>query len=168
MRFSFYIVDSGYCDFLRKFDSRIPHTAELKSTRPFIGIVFTLSDFNYYAPLTSPKPKHITMKNQIDFLKINNGIWGAINFNNMIPIPSDKVEKVNMQISQSDTEEIIAYKQLLRNQLSWCNTHIDVIIRRVRKLYELILSGHARPTLANRCCDFKLLEEKCKTYQQTL
>lgn len=27
------------------------------------------------------------LKKQIDFLKIKDGIWGAINFNNMIPVP---------------------------------------------------------------------------------
>lgn len=51
------------------------------------GILFTVNGFHYYAPLTSPKPKHLQMKNQIDFLKINQGQWGAINFNNMIPVP---------------------------------------------------------------------------------
>ncbi len=41
----------------------------------------------YYAPLTSPKPKHLKMKNGKDFRKINGGQYGAINFNNMIPVP---------------------------------------------------------------------------------
>lgn len=55
-----------------------------KAKRPFLGIVLTINDFSYYAPLTSPKPKHIKMKDQIDFIKINDGHWGAINLNNMI------------------------------------------------------------------------------------
>lgn len=86
MRFSFYTVDPSYCDFLRQFDSKVPHTMDKKSSRPFVGIVFSIKDFNYYAPLTSPKPKHLHMSNQVDFLKINNGMWGAVNFNNMIPV----------------------------------------------------------------------------------
>ena len=73
MNFSFYTVDPAYCDYLRKTDPRVPYTMDKKSIRPFVGIVLTVNDFHYYAPLTSPKPKHLHMKNQIDFLKINKG-----------------------------------------------------------------------------------------------
>jgi len=79
--FSFYMADSDYCDYLRKKDPCVPYTMEHKSVRPFVGIVFLVGAFQYYAPLASPKPKHLQMKNQIDFLKINRGVWGAINFN---------------------------------------------------------------------------------------
>ena len=41
----------------------------------------------YFAPLSSPKQKHLKMKNDIDFYKLSNGKLGAINFNNMIPVP---------------------------------------------------------------------------------
>ena len=82
MSFSFYCVEPSYCDYLREYDPKVPYTMDKKSTRPFIGIVLNINGFDYFAPLTSPKPKHLKMKNQIDFLKINNGIWGAINFNN--------------------------------------------------------------------------------------
>ena len=83
MKFSFYRADALYCDYLRKSDPCVPYTMDQKEARPFIGIVLTLNDYDYYAPLTSPKPKHLHMKNQVDFLKINGGVWGAINFNNM-------------------------------------------------------------------------------------
>ena len=87
MNFSFYTVDSDYCDYLRSADPCVPYTMDSKSIRPFVGIVLLINDYHYYAPLTSPKPKHMEMKNQMDFLKIKNGEWGAINLNNMIPVP---------------------------------------------------------------------------------
>lgn len=71
MSFTFYRVDEKYCDFLRKNDTRVPNFAADKSTRPFVGIVLSINGYNYYAPLTSPKSKHINMKNQVDFIKIN-------------------------------------------------------------------------------------------------
>lgn len=98
MSFFFYMVDSGYCDYLRKTDPCVPYTMDQKSIRPFVGIVFSLGRFQYYAPLTSPKPKHLHMKNQIDFLKINHGEWGAINFNNMIPVHTNSLTKVNLNL----------------------------------------------------------------------
>ena len=61
MKFSFYRADALYCDYLRKSDPCVPYTMDQKEARPFIGIVLTLNDYDYYAPLTSPKPKHLHM-----------------------------------------------------------------------------------------------------------
>lgn len=40
-----------------------------KETRPFIGIVIICDDKQYCIPLSSPKTKHQSMKNDIDFHK---------------------------------------------------------------------------------------------------
>ena len=165
MNFSFYMVDSAYCDYLRKTDPCVPYTKDKKSIRPFVGIVFTMNQFNYYAPLTSPKPKHIHMKNQIDFLKINNGEWGAINFNNMIPVSLENLTKVEMRILDSDSKPDIDYKNLLSNQLSWCNSHRNVILKQAEKLYYTIVQGKAWGNLSNRCCNFVLNEKQCLEYK---
>ena len=117
MAFSFYTVDAKYCSFLREADPCVPYTMERKELRPFVGIVFSINAFRYYAPLTSPKPKHRSMKNQIDFMKIKEGEWGAINFNNMIPVHESCLHKVEMKILSSDSIAEIAYKNLLSNQL---------------------------------------------------
>lgn len=166
MHFSFYRVDSKYCDYLREADPCIPYTMEQKSLRPFVGIVFVVNGFHYYAPLTSPKPKHLHMKNQIDFMKIKNGEWGAINFNNMIPVPVENLTKVDMKITDSDTKTDIDYKNLLANQLSWCNSHRDMIMKQAEKLYITIVEGKAWDNLSNRCCNFTLDEQRCKTYSE--
>lgn len=112
MKFSFYMVDPQYCDYLKQYDPCIPYTMDQKAIRPFVGIVFSLNGFQYYAPLTSPKPKHLHMKNQADFLKINRGEWGAINFNNMIPVPSECLTKVQMKVLETDSAQDVAYKNL--------------------------------------------------------
>ena len=108
MNFSFYMVDTRYCDYLRQFDPCVPYTMDQKAIRPFVGIVFSLNGFQYYAPLTSPKPKHLHMKNQVDFLKINRGEWGAVNFNNMIPVPPESLAKVQIKILENDSAQDIA------------------------------------------------------------
>lgn len=154
MNFSFYMVDSEYCDYLRK------------STRPFIGIVFEINGFNYYAPLSSPKPKHLHMKNQIDFLKIKDGIWGAINFNNMIPVPASCLIKVKMRIIETDSKADIEYKNLLSNQLSWCNSNKATILKQAKKLYNIITSDKAWSNLSNRCCKFSINESHCLEYSK--
>lgn len=110
MSFSFYTVKTEYCDFLRKQDPRVPYTMDKKSIRPFVGIVFTVNGYSYYAPLTSPKPKHLHMKNQMDFLKIDGGNWGAINLNNMIPVPENCLKKVELLIFHADSKADVDVK----------------------------------------------------------
>ena len=166
MSFSFYTVSTDYCDFLRRFDHCVPYTMDKKSIRPFVGIVLNVNGFNYYAPLTSPKPKHITMKNQTDFLKINGGSWGAINFNNMIPVPLECLKKVEMRIFDTDTKPDIDYKNLLSNQLSWCNSNKERILKQAEKLYDSIISGRASESLRSRCCKFAVDEQKCLEYAE--
>lgn len=164
MKFSFYTVDTAYCDFLRKSDPCVPYTMDKKSIRPFVGIVFSVNEFQYYAPLTSPKPKHLYMKNQMDFLKIKDGEWGAINFNNMIPVLPECLAKVEIRSLETDEKPDIDYKNLLSNQLSWCNSHKDTILRQAEKLYHTITHGKPWGNLAERCCNFTLDEQKCLLY----
>lgn len=40
----------------------------------------------YFVPVSSPKDKHLKMKNPVDFMKLDKGALGAINFNDMIPV----------------------------------------------------------------------------------
>ena len=53
-------IDSKYCDYLRKYDSKVPYNFNEKELRPFIGILFRIDKLMYFAPLSSPKPKHLT------------------------------------------------------------------------------------------------------------
>lgn len=166
MKLSFYCVDANYCDFLRKYDPHVPYTMDQKSTRPFVGMILSINGFYYYAPLTSPKPKHLHMKNQIDFLKINHGIWGAINLNNMIPVHSKSLQKINLKISPSDSKSEKNYKNLLANQLSWCTSHNDLISAHAQKLYTIISHGKGYPALTDRCCKFPANELQFLAYCQ--
>lgn len=61
-------VDYKYCDYLRKFDDKVSYNAGIKELRPFIGILFVVNNCDYYAPLSSPKDKHLHMKNNIDII----------------------------------------------------------------------------------------------------
>ena len=81
-------LDVQYCDYLRKFDNKVPYNCGEKELRPFIGVLFKVNDLMYFAPLSSPKTNHIKMKSKLDFFKLDNGKLGAINFNNMLPVTS--------------------------------------------------------------------------------
>lgn len=157
----FYTVNPSYCDFLRQFDKCVPYNFDKKDTRPFVGVLIKINDSLYYAPLTSPKPKHLKMKNQLDFIKIKGGELGAINLNNMIPIPQSELKKISFS-SYSDDK----YKNLLQNQWEWCNLNQNYIKAQSSKLHTVITNGTKNISLKKRCCNFTLLEQKCLEYQQ--
>ena len=165
MSFKFYTISGKYYSYLRAFDNRIPNTENEKSNRPFIGIVLDINNYKYYAPLTSPKKKHLKMKNQIDFLKINNGLWGAINFNNMIPVLKNDINEINLKILENDIKSEKEYKNLLINQLRWCNSNNKKIIANAEKLHNFVFSKSENKSLRSRCCNFPVLEEACNNYK---
>ncbi|WNY24976.1 Endoribonuclease ToxN [Methanolapillus millepedarum] len=165
-RLSFFTIDSSYCHYLRQFDLRVPDNGFSKTGRPFVGIVFKINDYHYYASLTSPKDKHKNMVNAIDFLKINDGTWGAINFNNMIPVPEGLLTKIDISSLPTNTKEELNYKNLLQNQLSWCNSikNKSAILKNATLLYHRITKGKPHHNLKIRCCDFIVLEQQCMDY----
>ena len=158
-------VDSNYCDYLRKYDNKVSYNKNEKELRPFIGILFQIDTCKYFAPLSSPKAKHKNMKNTVDFLKIKNGELGAVNFNNMIPVKEDNYILIDLNKDTSNIEEI-KYQKLLREQLNWLNENYNQVKNKAFKLYQLYNNEKLPQNIKSRCCNFKLLEKKCKEYNK--
>ncbi len=158
-KLKFYDVDLEYVNFLKMVDNKVTDSSKenLKNRRKFIGILIEMEVGKYVAPLSSPKEKHLKMKENIDFLKIDNGKYGAINFNNMFPVPKDNIAELNIE---EETDE--KYKKILENQLSWCNEtkNKEKILKKAKKLYKLVTNKKITESIIERCCDFKLLEKK--------
>ena len=157
-------VSSDYCDYLREFDNKVAYNKYEKELRPFIGILFKIDKCEYFAPLSSPKEKHKKMKNTVDFFKIKNGELGAVNFNNMIPVNENNYSLVELN-KETLTMSELKYQKLLREQLEWLNANYYQVKNKSFKLYELYNNGKLPENIMKRCCDFKLLEEKCKQYK---
>ena len=154
-----YKVYINYCNYLHYYEPKIPYIEDEKENRPFVGVVLCVNGKNFFAPLTSPKPKHLTMKDMQDFLKIDHGNLGGINLNNMIPIPKRYLEKIEIENIEDEK-----YKNMLKNQMKWINLNTLRINNRARNLYYLVTQNKATKQLIDRCCDFKLLEKKCQEY----
>ena len=132
-----------------------------KITRPFIGIVVVCDDKQYCIPLSSPKAKHNTMKNTIDFHRIfdsNGKLIGILNFNNMIPVRSDVLKKIELTIQPHDSESVRHYKNLMIDQLNFCQQNQDIIVSKANKLYQMIQKGDANALLKRRCLKWSKLE----------
>ncbi|MGM9937689.1 MAG: type III toxin-antitoxin system ToxN/AbiQ family toxin [Candidatus Ornithomonoglobus sp.] len=159
-----YHIKDTYIDFLRIYDTRVAYNKNER--RPYIGIVFTIEDIKYYAPLSSPKPKHLQMKNGIDFHKIKSGTYGIINFNNMIPVPDNALIAIHI-----NKEPDLKYRRLLQNQYRYLKSEFNSVQKEAAKLRKI--SDRAADDLSNyeksvllRCCDFRLLESVYTQYTE--
>ncbi len=158
-------VDSKYCDYLRQYDNKVSYNAGTKDLRPFIGVLFMIDKCEYFAPLSSPKPKHSKLKNTLDLIKIENGTYGVVNFNNMIPVMDKNYVIFDLNKKTEDKRETFRL-ELLRNQLRWLTANKKDVNTKSKLLYNLYKSNKLPKNVKDRCCNFPLLEEKCREYNK--
>ena len=151
-----YNIKDEYITFLRQFDSNVSDNKN--ESRPYIGIVLEIQGVKYYTPFTSPKQKHESMHNTKDFRKIDSGRLGAINFNNMIPVPDNAIIPIHI-----NNETNSQYRRLLQKQYEAIQQDSESIIRTAERLYTLIFTPDDELTrndrkIKSRCCNLSLLE----------
>ena len=80
-----YYVDEDYINELRNVDERVLLN---KSTRPYLGVVLSINDLNYFVPLSSLKKKKLNNQLSIKLFEVNNiqNRLGYLLFLNMIPV----------------------------------------------------------------------------------
>lgn len=133
-----------------------------KETRPFIGIIVICDNKQYCIPLSSPKEKHKTMKNNVDFHRIldaDNKLIGVLDFNNMIPVREDVIKPVDIKVHPADSPEIKRYKNLLIDQLNFCRQNHAIIVKKASKLYKMVNKKNASGLLKKRCLKWDKLEK---------
>ena len=160
----FYHIKDTYIDFLRKYDEKVPENKN--ESRPYVGIVLTIGDIEYYAPFSSPKPKHKKMRNTKDFRKIGGGLYGAINFNNMIPVVKSALIYINIK-----SIDDVKYRSLLLNQYRSIVSDADKIKENASELYSLIQKDDAELSvyeqkIKSRCCNLSVLEKVFRQYTE--
>ena len=108
------------------------------------------------------------MKNREDFSRIidkKGKIIGALNFNNMIPVNKENYTLVDLN-KETLTLSELKYQRLLREQLDWLNSNYYQVKNKSFKLYQLYNDNKLPKNIKSRCCNFKLLEEKCIQYNK--
>ena len=104
-RFHLYHIDMKYIRDLARVDDKVMSVSRQigKERRPFVGIVVICNQKKYCIPLTSPKPKHQTMKNDKDFSRMfdkGNKLIGCLNFNNMLPVDDSVLLPIDMRVQK--------------------------------------------------------------------
>ena len=178
-------INQDYLKYLHSFCSEVYYKPTGYETKPYIGILVQENDVEYVIPLSSAKEKHKTWKNvDIDrFLifenceKAENGskdiyiknadggfkhILSVMDLKKMIPIKTGLYTEVQLNPLKSDSNAEKKYKVLLNIEYLFCLKIKDSIIQKASRLYEKQMKTRR---VVPFCCDFKLLEEKCREYR---
>ena len=121
-------------------------------------MILTVNGMEYFAPLSSFKPKHAHMQEALDFIKIKN--YAVININNMFPVPAGLAEYVD--ISKERNQK---YKSLLLAEYRAIKAMQEKIRKNAQLVYKHKVENGNSTALAKRCNDFLLLESACKQYK---
>lgn len=138
-----------------------------KDERPFLGIIIICNKRKYCVPLSKPKKKHEKMRDKIDFKKIvhNGNLIGVLNFNLMIPVEDALIQCINTKIRKHDNMDTRKKKELLIQELEWCNEHVSDLTNTANVLYQKYISGE-KFTARKQCLDFRRMESECKKYYE--
>ena len=166
------IEDKEYVEYLRKFDEKVEIIDYNKKLKPYIGILITINEFNYYVPISSAKEKHYKIKEGMDFIKIkqDDKIIGVLNLNNMIPISDNNIKELKYKdIEQyrdfTNDKEKSLYIAFLNFELNLINNKMEKIKKNAMKLYNEKINN-PKSNVSKRSCNFKFLEEKSKLYNK--
>ena len=91
-------------------------------------------------------------------------LLGTIKLGNMIPVPDNMIERVII----SDISDM-KYRSLLNDQYKALLSDWNNIQNTANKLYNLYMTADEHLsayelTVKSRCCNFELLEQKCKEF----
>ena len=164
-------IDKDYISFLKKYDSRIPNIDYGNNGyKPFFSPLFEKDGLVYVTQISSKKPRHLKMKESIDFVKIfnktNKNLISVINLNYMFPVPKSEIIEVKYKNIDNfrtfiSLDEKNKYINLLKYEMKVINN--KNIQAQALKVYN---SVNTDSFLKNRSLPFLLLEEKATEYNK--
>lgn len=164
-RLNFYTVDLGYVTYLKDAESqargfsRVPDMSYGVQRKPkfLCGIVLQINEIDYYVPVSSYK----LQKPDNFLIQASNGqVVSSLRFNYMFPVP-----KALLTIRPIATEPDPSYRALLAQELRFCIQNQDTIRKLAERTYKRVQLG-LNPGLVANSCDFRLLEQKCREFEQ--
>ena len=139
-------IKDQYIDFLKNyfFSTMMDNKPGRRiHSRKYIGILLTINNYNYFAPLSSPKDSDYmedgTIRNssKVILRMVANSttqpkLLGTIKLNNMIPVPKSEIIDYDISL-ESDTK----YRDLLLDELKWIQRNTERIKKSANKLYNI-------------------------------
>ncbi|MFZ7129250.1 type III toxin-antitoxin system ToxN/AbiQ family toxin [Avibacterium avium] len=161
-RLDLYYVDGDYIKYLKSFDNNVQHNYDNnKNKKPYVGVVLDMNGKYYFAPLTSPKDKHLKLRDSDPTtfkIKHNSKFIGSVLLNNMIPVKKEFISRININLVQDKV-----YQTLLRKDYQVISNNRDKIENKAKVLYKNVIERN-NPYFSKVSCDFKKLEIACDNY----
>lgn len=161
----FYTVDKNYIKYLSKFENHVSYNKdEIGHSRPYLGIVLRIENYEYFVPLYSYKCHYEKYKNNPSFFFVygrKNNPLAIIKFSAMIPVPNNINVTSILEYNKQDEK----YKDLIAAEYRYINSNKEEICKRANKMY-IAITKHKNNFLKTISCNFKLLEKKCAEYRE--
>lgn len=185
MGFRLCTIDTKYIEFLRS-DRKLYNVFENKDDanfiRKYIGIVFNIGQYHYYAPLSSPKRtdykvvngKQIIRNDIIPIIRIvvqeneEMRLKGTVKLSNMIPVPEKAI--FDYDIEKEENEQ---YKALIEKEYAVLKQKERKILKNAELLYrqktkeDILYSGenaNKKPGYLSATINFKYAEQMHDKY----
>lgn len=156
MNLKFYEVDENYLHYLKNFDRQIPDMNYTRFNKFVCGVVLTIGNLNYFAPISSFKKKQST-----NFVINDKGRdISSIRFCFMFPAPDEVIKLKDFSTVPEH------YRDLLNAEVNFCNKNVGEIHKIAQKVYKI--GTNPNHPLSHTCCNFKLLEVKCMEFIQQM
>lgn len=159
-----YHINGDYVKYLKSFDKNVQNNYDNnKNKKPYVGVVLNINGKNYFAPLTSPKDKHLKLRDSDPTtfkIKHNGKFIGSVLLNNMIPVNREYVSRVDINSVQDKV-----YKNLLRKDYQVITNNEDYIENKAKVLYKNVIEQN-NPYFSKVSCNFKKLEAACDNYAE--
>lgn len=174
-RLRLYTIDVDYLKYLFDVDNRVMYWDgnTYKTDRKYIGVVLKISGFEYFAPLSSPKPSDYFYKKGVKQVKKNiipivrlvtdkGHLLGKIKLSNMIPV---KREHITLYDIKNEPDK--KYQSLIVKEMICIRKSKDEITKNALVLYNQKSKGYENINYLNDTLDFKSLEDACLNYKET-
>lgn len=185
MGFRLCTIDTKYIEFLRS-DRKLYNVFENKDDanfiRKYIGIVFNIGQYHYYAPLSSPKRtdykvvngKQIIRNDIIPIIRIvvqeneEMRLKGTVKLSNMIPVPEKAI--FDYDVEREENEQ---YKALIEKEYAVLKQKERKILKNAELLYrqktkeDILYSGenaNKKPGYLSATINFKYAEQMHDKY----
>ena len=116
---------------------------------------------DYYIPFTSRVDKHTSVKLTVN-IREKNQIIAKLLLNNMIPVKMETacIVEIEKEVYKDYYNKEISYLRTVRAQ--------SEILKKITNMYQVLENEDSGDYafFKKLCCDFKLLEEKCRKWKE--
>ncbi len=172
MELKLYTIDNDYLSYLFEVDDRVMFWEgnSYKNERKYVGVVLTINNFEYFAPLSSPKDTDYyykdsekkIRKNIIPIVRLvtdDGDLLAKVKLCSMIPVKSEYITLYDIT-----TEPDQKYQSLITKEMVCIRKQTNEIIKNARVLYNQKAKGYSNIKYLEYTIDFKKLEAACLKY----